>query len=114
MIAGSKGETDLSMENLDEGKMIRAMGELERDMGHMDENNPKHMAYLMRKMQQILPLDSLPKEMDTAIKRLEAGEDPEKIEEDMGDLFSDLMDQTIAGAADSPSGFSRDPGLYDL
>src|SRR2546426_2905348 len=31
------------------------------------------------------------KEIDVAIKRLEAGEDPEKIEEDMGDVLGNLM-----------------------
>ena len=42
----------------DESKMMRAMGEIERDMGHMDENNPKHMAMMMRKMQEVMPTAS--------------------------------------------------------
>ena len=33
----------------------------------------------------------MPKELDIAIKRLEAGEDPEKIEADMGDVLGDFM-----------------------
>ena len=28
------------------------MDEIERDMDHLDENNPRHMAHLLRKMQQ--------------------------------------------------------------
>jgi len=38
-----------------------------------------------------MPSEAVPKELDVAIKRLEAGEDPEKIEEDMGDLLGDFM-----------------------
>src|SRR6185436_4776244 len=67
------------------------MPEMERDMEHMDENNPKHMAHMMRKMKDLMPPGSMPKELDIAIKRLEAGEDPEKIEADRGDLLGDFM-----------------------
>ena len=59
------------------------MNEMERDMANLDENNPRHMAHLMRKMKDLMPPGSMPKEMETAIKRLEAGEDPEKIEADL-------------------------------
>jgi hypothetical protein len=66
----------------------------------------------MRKMKDLMPAGSVPKELDTAIKRLEAGEDPEKIEEDMGDLLGDFMggDDDEGGGA---RGYSRDSGLYD-
>jgi hypothetical protein len=48
--------------------------------------------------------------LDIAIKRLEAGEDPEKIEEDMGDVLGDLM----GGEGGSPGGgYAKDSGLYD-
>src|SRR2546425_791868 len=79
------------MPDFDDPRMMRAMSELERDMEHLDENNPKHMAHLMRKMKDIMPPGTVPKELDVAIKRLEAGEDPEKIEADMGDLLGDFM-----------------------
>src|ERR1700730_15453205 len=36
-------------------RVMRAMSEMERDMDHLDENNPKHMAHMMRKMQDMLP-----------------------------------------------------------
>src|SRR6266699_2320161 len=80
-----------TMPDFDDPRMERAMMELERDMEHMDENNPKHMAHMMRKMKDIMPAGSMPKELDIAIKRLEAGDDPEKIEEDMGDVLGDFM-----------------------
>src|SRR5665213_2166840 len=55
--------------DLDDPRMARAMSEMERVMEHLDENNPKHMAHLMRKMQTIMPEGSMPKELETAIKR---------------------------------------------
>ena len=70
------------MPDLGDPRMERAMMELERDMEHLDENNPKHMAHMMRKMKDLMPPGAVPKDLDTAIKRLEAGEDPEKIEAD--------------------------------
>src|ERR1044071_5976902 len=79
------------MPDFHDPRVARAMGELERDMEHMDENNPQHVAHMMKKMKDIMPPGSVPKELDVAIKRLEAGEDPEKIEEDMGDLLGGMM-----------------------
>src|SRR5204862_7307221 len=75
-----------STPDFDDPRVEHAMMELERDMEHMDENNPKHMAHMMKKMKDLMPPGSVPKELDIAIKRLEAGEDPEKNEADMGDL----------------------------
>ncbi len=94
--------------DFDDPRMARAMAEMERDMEHLDENNPKHMAHLMKKMKDIMPPGTMPKEMDIAIKRLEAGEDPEKIEADMGDMLGDFMGGAGGG------GYTRDSGLYDF
>src|SRR6476659_916558 len=54
--------------DLEDPRVARAMAEMERDMEHLDENNPKHMAHVMRKMKDIMPAGSIPKEMDIAIK----------------------------------------------
>ena len=96
--------------------LIRKSGlELERDMEHLDENNPRHMAHMMKKMKEIMPAGSMPKEMDIAIKRLESGEDPEKIEEDMGDVLGGMMGDEGEGGEGGygGGGYSRDQGLYD-
>lgn len=99
------------MPDIDDPKVMRAMAEMERDMANLDENNPKHMAHMMRKMKDILPEGSMPKELDVAIRRLEAGEDPEKIEEDMGDVLDGFLGDEGGGGAGG--GYSRDAGLYD-
>ena len=94
--------------DIDDPRIARAMAEMERDMEHLDENNPRHMAHMMRKMKDLMPPGAIPKEFETAIKRLEAGEDPEKIEQDMGDLFGEMM-----GGAGGGAGYAKDEGLYD-
>jgi putative FmdB family regulatory protein len=101
------------MPDLDDPRISRVMGDLERDMEHLDENNPRHMAHVMRKMKDLMPPGSMPKEMDIAIRRLEAGEDPEKIEEDMGDVLGDFMGGPGGDEGGGGGGYSRDGGLYD-
>lgn len=103
------GAGEPPMPDFDDPRVERAMLEMERDMAHLDENNPRHMAHMMRKMKDLMPPGSLPKELDVAIKRLEAGEDPEKIEADMGDVLGDFM----GGPEGGGGGYTRDEGLYD-
>jgi putative FmdB family regulatory protein len=105
---------DEPMPDMDDPRVERAMMEMERDMEHLDENNPKHMAHMMKKMKEIMPPGAIPKELDVAIKRLEAGEDPEKIEEDMGDVLGDFMGgPEEEGGMGGGGAYSRDSGLYD-
>ena len=109
----AKGEMaggESSLPDFNDPRVGRAMMEMERDMEHLDENNPRHMAHLMKKMKDLMPPGSVPKEFDTAIKRLEAGEDPEKIEADMGDVFGDFMGNPEGGGG---GGYTKDSGLYD-
>jgi putative FmdB family regulatory protein len=102
------GESPLP--DFNDPRVERAMMEMERDMEHLDENNPRHMAHLMKKMKDLMPPGSAPKELDKAIKRLEAGEDPEKIEADMGDVLGDFMSGPEGGGG---GGYTKDSGLYD-
>lgn len=48
--SGEPGMEEAGMPNMDDPRIARAMSEMERDMDHLDENNPKHMAHLLRKM----------------------------------------------------------------
>ena len=112
---GTKADADREggppLPDLDDSRVARAMAEMERDMEHLDENNPRHLAHMVRKMKDLMPPGSVPKELDTAIKRLEAGEDPEKIEADMGDLLGDFMGGPQGAGGES--GYPKDSGLYD-
>ena len=104
------GPGEPPMPDLEDPRVAQAMAEMERDLEHLDENNPRHMAHMMKKMKNLMPPGSVPKELDVAIKRLEAGEDPEKIEADMGDVLGDLMGGQEGGGG---GGYTRDSGLYD-
>src|SRR5581483_9647161 len=105
------GEGDDSLPDPEDPRVARAMAEMERDMAELDENNPRHMAHMMRKMKDLMPPGSMPKEFETAIRRLEAGEDPEKIEEDMGDVLGEFMGGEPGGGKNAS--YTRDTGLYD-
>ena len=94
-----------------EAKMEKAMKILEREMAAMNEesSDPRQLGRLMRRMSEITG-EPMPEEMTEAVKRLEAGEDPEKIEEEMGDLFGEGEYGDDAGYGEP----MRDPGLYDF
>ncbi len=59
---------------------------LSSEMGSMDEDDPKAMENFMRKFSNITGME-LGDGAEEALSRLEAGEDPEQVEAEMGDLF---------------------------
>jgi putative FmdB family regulatory protein len=82
---------------------------LMREMENVDENDPRALGRLMRKMAAASG-ESLGDEFDEVVGRLEKGEDPEKIEQDMGDLLGadgagmGMDDDGMAGMADMAGG----------
>jgi hypothetical protein len=79
-------EDDMPMPDIDESKMEQAMSVLAKEAEHLDENDPRQAANLMRKLTDMTGLN-LGSGMEEALARMEAGEDPEQIEEEMGDLL---------------------------
>jgi putative FmdB family regulatory protein len=75
-----RGSTD------NNGSMGSADDAMMNEMAGLDENDPRALAGFMRKMAQESGEDMGP-EFDEVVGRLEKGEDPEKIEQSMGDLF---------------------------
>ncbi len=80
------GEGDDPLAGIDEAKMERAMESLMREAQGMSEEDPRQMANLMRKFTEKTGI-SLGGRMEEALSRLEAGEDPEALEQEMGDLM---------------------------
>jgi putative FmdB family regulatory protein len=74
-------------ENLpfDPGRMEHAVEALASEAEHIDENNPRQAAELMRKFTNMTGL-RLGDKMEDALSRMEAGEDPDALEKEMGDL----------------------------
>ncbi len=93
---------------LDDPRVEREMMKLMDDAEGIDENDPRQLGRLMRRMTEITG-EPVEPQMEEAMRRLEAGEDPEKIEEDLGDFLGDEE-----GDGDGLGGPSYDPGLYDL
>ena len=79
-------EGDMPLPDLDEGKMEKAMNLLAKEAEHINEDDPRQAANLMRKLTDMTGLNLGPG-MEEALTRMEAGEDPEKIEAEMGDIL---------------------------
>ena len=87
-IGKAKEDADGPLAGLDETKMERAFESFMREAEHVNENDPKQMASLMRKFTSQTGIN-LGGSMEEALSRMEAGEDPDQVEKEMGDLFND-------------------------
>lgn len=74
------------MPPFDEKKMEKAMAMFAGEAEKIDENDPRQAARLMRKMSEAAGI-SFGDGMEDALTRLERGEDPDRIEEEMGPLL---------------------------
>ncbi len=83
------GDEEFSMPDIDEDKMERAMAALAQEAESLDEEDPRQAAQLMRKLSDMTGLNLGPA-MEEAIQRMEAGQDPEEIEAEMGDLLEEV------------------------
>ena len=86
-IAG-RAKADGEMDDLpvDESKMEQAMQMLAGEAEHINEDDPRQAANLMRKLTDMTGLE-LGTGMQEALRRMESGEDPEQIEAEMGDML---------------------------
>jgi len=113
--ATEKTDEDLP---IDEQKLERAMALLGSEAEHINGEDPRQAANLMRRLTDMTGLDLGPA-MNEALRRMERGEDPDQIEADMGDLMEGedpfLLKETRARAArrmDTQP--ARDETLYEL
>ena len=102
----------------DETRMEKAMQMLAGEADKINEDDPRQAANLMRKLSDMTGLE-LGDGMNEALRRMEAGEDPDAIEAEMGDLLEDedpfLLQGNKPGVprARRPAP-RRDEKLYDL
>ena len=114
----AKEEGDMDDLPFDEGKMEKAMQMLAGEAENINEDDPRQAANLMRKLTDMTGLE-LGTGMQEALKRMEAGEDPDAIEAEMGDLLEGeepfLLPEKKGGVtAKKRSAPQRDETLYDL
>ncbi|MBM3860233.1 MAG: hypothetical protein FJ395_11355 [Verrucomicrobia bacterium] len=115
----------------DDPRMDAAMQTMEREFGNMDTENPdpRQLGRMMRRMSELTG-EKMPSEMEEMTRRLEAGESPEKLEEELGDQFGEPGSEDMTAKPDEGSeengkkasfrslrrraAPTRDPKLYDM
>jgi len=85
---------------MDEEKMMRAFESMAGDFANIDENDPKQAARMVRRLFESTGM-KLGDGMAEAIRRMEAGEDPDQVEAEMSDLL-EQDDPFGATSAKSP------------
>ncbi len=117
------GEGEGQEPDVDESRLERAMDSLAGELDGVDESDPRQAARVMRRLFEAtgMPIGG---GMEEALRRMEAGEDPEKVEEQLGDALDD--DPFEAGTKEGAgkkkvSTLARrllpptvDPNLYEL
>lgn len=73
---------------IDDSKMGKAMMQLAVEAEKMKDDDPRAAVKLMRKLSDVAGM-KLGEGFQEALHRLEKGEDPDKIDEEMGDILSD-------------------------
>jgi hypothetical protein len=68
----------------DDARMEAAMGQMEREFSGMDENDPRAMGRMMRRMADLTG-ERIDGEMEEVVRKLEEGADPDSLEGQMGD-----------------------------
>ena len=66
-----------------DARMEAAMGEMEREFSGLDENDPRAMGRMMRKMSELTG-EKIDGEMEEVVRKLEEGTDPESLEDQFG------------------------------
>jgi len=103
-----------------DGRMEAAMGEMEREFSGVDENDPRAMGRMMRRMADLTG-EKIGGEMEEVVRKLEEGADPDSLEDQLGaDPGDGGEDGPPAAAAGARHRFRarrgapvRDPRLYD-
>lgn len=85
-VRNGEGGDGANLSQMDEAKMEKAMAMLASEADNINEDDPLQAADLMRKLSDATGLN-MGSGMEEALSRLEQGEDPAKIEEEIGDLL---------------------------
>jgi hypothetical protein len=83
----------------EDARIEAAMSAMEGEFANVDENDPRAMGRMMRRMAELTG-EKLDGQMEEVVRKLEEGADPDKLEEEMGDAFSDKE----GGDSDDPHG----------
>ena len=82
----------------EDARMEAAMSAMEGEFANVDENDPRAMGRMMRRMAELTG-EKLDGQMEEVVRKLEEGADPDALEGEMGDAFGDQE-----GGAEDPYG----------
>src|SRR5688572_29897829 len=92
----------------DDSRMEAAMGEMEREFSNVDENDPRAMARMMRRMSDLTG-EKIDGEMEEVVRKLEEGTDPQELEEQMGSGDLPGQDDPYGEGGGGEAGQPTDP-----
>jgi putative FmdB family regulatory protein len=111
----------------DDPRMEAAMGAMEKEFANVDENDPRAMGRMMRRMAE-LSGEKIGGELEEVVRKLEEGADPDSLEEQLGGENPCSMEDPDAPVGDAAAkelkearhrfrvrrlAPVRDPKLYD-
>ncbi len=128
----AKADLGVGADPAEDARMDSAMGAMEKEFSSVDENDPKAMARMMRRMAD-LSGEKIDGEMEEVVRKLEEGADPDSLESQLGggetadgadEGFGEGPAAVGAGGAPDPreprhrfrlrrTGPRRDPALHD-
>jgi len=91
-------------EAFEDPALERAFSALEGKFAHLDPDNPdpRELGHLMREMTSLAG-ETMAPEMEEVIGRLEKGEDPDKLEEEFGDVIDSALGDEADPSGDAPT-----------
>jgi len=127
------GAAPAGSEGADDPRMDAAMAAMEREFSNVDENDPRAMARMMRRMSELTG-EKIDPQMEEVVRKLEEGADPDSLEDQLGEEAGGGDGAEAQGEGAGPGGEKspdeakearrrfrarrqaprRDPTLYDF
>lgn len=116
---GRGDQSEASEPDFDDAKMEQAMMQLASEMDGTDEEDPRAMAHMMRRLLDTTGMN-MGEGMEEAMRRMEAGEDPDKVEEELGEVLDSedpfepgegKLKGLVRRMTEAPN---EDPEIYDM
>ncbi len=117
---GGEGAARGSPDSPSDARMEAAMGEMEREFSGVDENDPRAMGRMMRRMADLTG-EKIDGEMEEVVRKLEEGADPDSLEDQLGTGPEEGGAEPVPAKPEEPARRprprrappQRDPKLYD-
>jgi hypothetical protein len=92
----------------EDARMEQALGAMEQEFSSVDENDPRAMARMMRRMSELTG-ERIDGEMEEVVRKLEEGADPESLEDQLGGGPEDAEGGPEGMDGPPPAGTAAEP-----